>query len=290
MPRTSKCSAAAVPALMVPAGMSKSSGAGSRSYHSVTSVRVTPSPAAIWRTTLPQAMVSTPGRQQHGHVVQVAAEAHDVEEHHGLVVGVVVEHLGAAHLLDALADAREDERERVVGEARVHAVDEERDARLRRGGDQRGRHRVARLGVLQEDRARGHDVDPGGQEAFEVGERPRRCGRRPWRCARCSRARGRGGRRRRSSPRRRACGPARPARPASRPTLSGLETKSPDQLELGVGVDPGDRSGARRCRCSTARLGTACGVPPRGSRGRGAGISRLGDWRPPSTSRILPVT
>ena len=66
MPRTSKCSAAAVPALMVPASISKSSGAASRSYHSVTSVRVTPRPAAIWRTTLPQAMVSTPGLSSKG--------------------------------------------------------------------------------------------------------------------------------------------------------------------------------------------------------------------------------
>ncbi len=66
MPLTSKCSAAAVPALIVPASISKSSGAASRSYHSVTPVKVTPRPAAICRTTLPQAIVRTPGIRSMG--------------------------------------------------------------------------------------------------------------------------------------------------------------------------------------------------------------------------------
>ena len=65
---------------MVPASTSKSSGAASRSYHSVTSVSVTPRPAAIWRTTEPQAMVRTPGREEERHLVHGAAETHDVEQ------------------------------------------------------------------------------------------------------------------------------------------------------------------------------------------------------------------
>ena len=47
-----------------------------------------------------------PGQQQHGDVLEGSPESHDVEHHHGLVVGGVVEDLEAADLFDALADAR----------------------------------------------------------------------------------------------------------------------------------------------------------------------------------------
>ena len=50
-----------MPSSMVPASTSKVSVAGRRSYHSSTESSSTSSPAASWRTTLPQAMVSTPG-------------------------------------------------------------------------------------------------------------------------------------------------------------------------------------------------------------------------------------
>ena len=50
-----------MPFSMVPESTSKVSVAGSRSYHSSIESSSTSSPAANWRTTLPQAMVSTPG-------------------------------------------------------------------------------------------------------------------------------------------------------------------------------------------------------------------------------------
>ncbi len=50
-----------MPFSMVPESTSKVSVAGSRSYHSSTPSSSTSRPAASWRTTLPQAMVMTPG-------------------------------------------------------------------------------------------------------------------------------------------------------------------------------------------------------------------------------------
>ena len=282
MPRTSKCSAAAVPALMVPASISKSSGAASRSYHSVTSVRVTPRPAAIWRTTLPQAMVSTPGRQQQGHVVQVAAEAHDVEEHHRLVVGVVVEHLGAAHLLDALADAREDERQRVVGEARVDAVDEERDAGLRSpprsagaaiGSSGSGYCRNTGLEdttLMPAARKRSRSARASKMRSSAMAVCTMQSGSRassastslvPGHAERAARAR--------PAPRRRA------------PPCRGWTRRArPARARDGRRSRPG--RGARRCRCSTARRGTAwrCLLEVRGRGGASRGWATAGRRRP----------
>ena len=62
--------------------------------------------------------------------------------------------------------------QRVVAEARVNTVDEDRRAAFVRRRDHVGRHRrgVA-VRVLQEDRAGRHDVDPGPQELREVAER-----------------------------------------------------------------------------------------------------------------------
>ena len=119
---------------------------------------------------------AAPGHGQHArrkeerHVVERAPETHDVEEDHGLVVGVVVEHLGATYLLNALRDPAQHERQRVVGEAGVHPVDEEGDARLLRRRDHRRRQRVVRCRVLEHDRAGGDDVDTGGQEPLQVGQ------------------------------------------------------------------------------------------------------------------------
>ena len=51
-----------MPFSMVPASTSNVSGAATRSYHSTrSSSSSTSRPAASWRTTLPQAMVITPG-------------------------------------------------------------------------------------------------------------------------------------------------------------------------------------------------------------------------------------
>ena len=65
--------------------------AGRRSTSSVSgSSRVMSRPAAIWRTTLPQAMVRMPGSQSIGLVVHRLAEAEDVAHHDRLVVRRVV--------------------------------------------------------------------------------------------------------------------------------------------------------------------------------------------------------
>ena len=61
MPITSKRSAAAVPLAICPEAMSKASGAGSRTYISSSPSSSRPMPAASWRTTEPQPMLSTPG-------------------------------------------------------------------------------------------------------------------------------------------------------------------------------------------------------------------------------------
>jgi hypothetical protein len=51
---------------MVPEATANVSGAGSRSYHSSTLSSAVPSPAAIWCTTDPHAVVSTPGVSSSG--------------------------------------------------------------------------------------------------------------------------------------------------------------------------------------------------------------------------------
>src|SRR5262249_59565203 len=71
--------------------------------------------------------------EQHRRVVHRTAEAHDVEHHRGLVVRRVVEDLQAADLGDALADARDGQREPVVGEAGVDAVHPDRRAAVEGG-------------------------------------------------------------------------------------------------------------------------------------------------------------
>ena len=173
--------------------------------------------------------------QEHGDVVERPAESHDVEHHHGLVVGGVVEDLEAADLFDALADAGDHEREPVVGEAGVDAVDPQRHARADRG---------ARAGGRSSRRARpprGTAGTPGRstprwprRAGSSRGRRgPRAGGGRPWRCARRSRAAARTGpRRRRWRPRpRERPSPARS--PASRPTLSGFDTHTPTSSRSG---------------------------------------------------------
>ena len=65
------------------------------------------------------------GLQQHWRLIQSPPEAHDVEHHRGAVIGGVVGDLHAPDLLEALAGARDGERDQVVGEARIHAGDEE---------------------------------------------------------------------------------------------------------------------------------------------------------------------
>src|SRR5690606_33070127 len=108
-----------------------------------------------------------------GRLVHGPAEAYDVEQDGGLVVGRVVEDLHAADLVDALADAGDGEREHVVGEARVDAVDEDRRAALGGGLPHRVGHlgRDDAVGELQEHRAAGHDVDAGPQDAAQVVDR-----------------------------------------------------------------------------------------------------------------------
>ena len=66
MPRTSNRMAAVVPASIRPEATSKASGAGTRSCHSTISSSSTSSPAAIWLTTLPHAVVRIPGDRMNG--------------------------------------------------------------------------------------------------------------------------------------------------------------------------------------------------------------------------------
>ena len=113
------------------------------------------------------------GRQDERHLVDRLAEAHDVEQHLGLVVGGVVEDLHAAHLVDALADAGQHERQPVVGEAGVDAVDPQRHAALLGRGRPTPRYIVLAHGaprVLEEHGAGRHDVDARPQEPLEVGD------------------------------------------------------------------------------------------------------------------------
>ncbi len=72
------------------------------------------------------------GLQDHGDVVDGPAESHDVEDDHGLVVGGVVEDLGAPDLVDPLADPGQHQGQRVVGEPGVDAVDEQGDPAFQR--------------------------------------------------------------------------------------------------------------------------------------------------------------
>ena len=245
-----------MPALIVPASTSKSSGAASRSYHSVTSVRVTPEAGRDLADDAAPGHGQYARREQHRHVAQVAAEAHDVEEHHGLVVGVVVEHLRAADLLDPLADAREDQRERVVGEAGIDAVDEDRDAGLLGRGDHRRGQGVAGLGVLQHHRARGDDVAPGGEEALQVGQRLEDAVVRHGGvddAVRLERQERVDVARRRP---RRTCVRARPARRRRGPPCPGWRRR-PRRARGRGGRRCRRGRGARRSRCSIARRGRA---------------------------------
>ena len=111
--------------------------------------------------------------QQHRHLVERLAEPHDVEHDLGAVVGGVVGDLHAAHLLDALAGARERERDEVVDESGVDAGDE--DTRITLLGsvfhavDVLVGHHAPR--VLQQPGRRPDDVDAGGQDAHDVGHR-----------------------------------------------------------------------------------------------------------------------
>ena len=59
------------------------------------------------------------GLQQHWRLVQRPTESHHVEHHGGAVIGGVVGDLHATHLFEALACARDRERDQVVGEARI---------------------------------------------------------------------------------------------------------------------------------------------------------------------------
>ena len=57
--------------------------------------------------------------EQQWGAVEGLAEAHRLEEHLGLVVGVVVEDLHHTHRVDPLARAQQRQRQQVVGEARI---------------------------------------------------------------------------------------------------------------------------------------------------------------------------
>ena len=112
------------------------------------------------------------GLQQHRYVVHRHAEAHDVEHDHALVVGVVVEHLGAADLVDALTDAGQRQRQPVVGEAGIDAVDvQRRTACLARLLHTLGHVLGRTRGELQEHRSARDDVDASGEQLLEVGDR-----------------------------------------------------------------------------------------------------------------------
>ena len=172
LPRTSKRRAAAVPFSIVPDEMAISARGGEAFVELLDVVELD----VEARRDLPHDAAPRHGEhtglQQHGDVVELAAESHDVEHDHGLVVGGVVEDLQAPHLFDALADAGDHEGEPVVGEARVDAVDPQRHPRTGGGVTQWLGHGVGddAFGVLQEDRAARHHVDPGPEDLLEVGE------------------------------------------------------------------------------------------------------------------------
>ena len=112
------------------------------------------------------------GQEQQRLGVERLAEAHGVEQHLGLVVGRVVEDLHDPDAADPLAHAGEQDRQEVVGEAGIDAVEEAAGAALLAGRLQRldqrriGRRRVEEL----HERAR-HHVGSARQDAGDVGHR-----------------------------------------------------------------------------------------------------------------------
>ena len=186
-------------------------------------------PAAICRTTLPQAMVRMPGCQRNASYVHRPAEAEHVAHDDRLVVGRVVADLHDPDLVDPLAEAGHHQRQDVVGEARVDAVDVHRGVALVAGvldpREELGRQDLLR--PLQQHRPAAGDVDARLDERDEVldaledpvvghrgvHDRVRRQGdqRVPVVGGLDARARGRG----------------RPGSPASLPSFSGLDTHTP---------------------------------------------------------------
>ena len=237
-------------------------------------------------------MVSMPGSSSMGVSSSGLPKPMMSNSTSSLVVGGVVEDLHAAHLFDALADAGEVQGQPVVGEARIDAVDPQRHAPAAAAVSHRVVHRrvTTPSGYCRYTGPLDTTLIPASQEPGQVGDRLQQA------------VVGHGGvhdavglagpaaRRRRWWRSRRATGPARPAPPRHvRPWRRSTPTRPPAR-----GRD-GRRSrrwcGARRCRCSTARLdgsrglllrhgsavtvrrsrfgGSCSAVTGRGSRGRG---------------------
>ena len=89
------------------------------------------------------------GLEQHRCLVEAATESHHIEHHRRAVIGVVVDDLHAPDLLHALARAGQRQRQEIVGEARIDAVDEDR-RRTFLGGVLDGGDHLAREGRLAE--------------------------------------------------------------------------------------------------------------------------------------------
>ena len=278
MPRTSKRSPAAVPFSTVPDAMSISAWRGQAFVVLLDGVELDVEPGRDLADHASPRHGEHARQQEHGDVVEGPTESHDVEHDHGLVVGGVVEDLEAAHLFDALADAGDHQRQPVVGEAGVDAVDPQRHAR------RRPRRRAGGRSSRPAPRPRGTAGTPArstprwSPTAGSSRDRraPRAGGGRPWRCGRRSRASSAN----RASASSVAATPSerpRPARsPASRPTLSGFDTHTPDELEVGPGVDAGQRMAT-----------DVPGSPQHHAIGHGTLLSpgRPGDARRPRRSR-----
>ena len=195
---------------------------------------------------------------EEAELVHGLAEAEQVTHDHRLVVGGVVADLHDPHLVDALGQAGHDQRQHVVGEPGVDAVDVQRGVAGATGlldprEDLLGQDAV---GPLQQDGARGHDVHALAEHPDEVLDRLED----PVVGHRGVHHRVRGQRHQLVA----VGGGGDPQlatelgqHPGVLAVLVGVGDPHTDQLEVGVGVDAGDRvptDGARRPDDDAQRL------------------------------------
>ena len=246
----------------------------------------TPSPAAIWCTTLPQAMREDARLEQHRDLVHRPAEAHDVEEIIRLVVRGVVEHskqrTWSIRSLMLVSDsgsqslAKPGSMPFTYSETPPSAA-----ASLHALG-----HVDGHAGrVLEEDRAARDHVDAGAQESLEVSHRLEQpvVGHRGVQHAvgleRDDLRASFGGEHAEV-----AVEPGELGRHPCPPCRGWTPRRRPGRGPVGRRCPPGRAS--RRCRCSTATTLMLIAASPRS----GSAMSRLGWSMPPSTSMTLPVT
>ena len=125
MPTISNRSAAWPPLGMWPTATSKASGAGIRDARVLDLVDLDAEAGGQLSDRRAPCHPKNAGLQQHWRLIERPAETHHVEHHGRTVIGGVVGDLHAPDLLDALAGARDGERDQVIGEPGIDAGDEE---------------------------------------------------------------------------------------------------------------------------------------------------------------------